>query len=159
MAKLLITSEGYALQDGNVTTPITTIVDGGKTLKLPTNSSNRQYFSIERLTKSAINGELELTYKPSVTITKTSDSAPRTIKPLEDWLEGEDKATYLALKQKAQEARDEANTKAPMTELEKKRKAVERAQKALEELEKSMAPAQAPVAPDQAPTESEKGAE
>lgn len=136
MAKLLITGEGYALQDGDVTTPITTIVDGGKTLKLPTNSSNRQYFSIERLITSAINGELELTYKPSVTITKTSDSAPRTIKPLEDWLEGEDKATYLALKQKAQEARDAANTKAPLTATEKAQRAYDKAKAALEALMK-----------------------
>ena len=131
---LVKNNEGVVfVEDNGVVKPIDKIVDGGKTYKLPENASNRQYFNIARFEKDAMDGRLELTYKPSVTI-GTREGTKRQVKPLEDWLEGDDRALYLELKAKAQKARDEANTKAPMTELEKAQRRMERAQKALEKL-------------------------
>lgn len=159
MAKIIYADGKYAIESNGVLTPITQIVDGGKTLKLPANDSNRQYFSIANFQKAAVGGELELTYKPSVSVTRNPGTEPRTIKPLEDWLNEEDKAAYLALKEKAQKARDEANTKPPMTELEKKQRAVDRAQAALAALlaNSQSTDAEIQVATDNA-TKAKKGA-
>lgn len=134
---LIKTKTGHAIENNGVVTPIDKIVDGGKTFKLPTNDANRQYFNIDRFEKNCDdNGRLELTYKPSVTI-GAREGTGRTVKPLEDWLSDEDRVLYLELKAKAQKARDEANTKAPMTKLEKAQRRMERAQKALEKLMES----------------------
>lgn len=100
-------------------------------LKLPENASNRKWFSINKVV--AAGGEIELTYKESKTLGPRTESAPR--KGLEEYLEGKDKETYLALVEKAKKAREEANKKAPMTELEKAQRAVERAQAKLAELQ------------------------
>lgn len=80
MAKVFVKSNpstptGYELVDGNVTTPIVKIVDDGKTLVLPVNSSNRKYWSIEKVK----NGEVELTYKETRTLGPKSN-APTTPK-------------------------------------------------------------------------------
>ena len=100
-------------------------------LKLPENASNRKWFSIKKV--DAAGGEIELTYKESKTIGPRAESAPR--KGLEEYLEGKDKEMYLALVEKAKKAREEANKKAPMTEYEKRVRAVERAQARLAELQ------------------------
>ena len=100
------------------------------TLILPENESNRKYFSSKKV--DAAGGKIELTYKESKTFGPRSESTTR--KGLEEYLEGDDKATYLALVEKAKAAREAANKKAPMTEYEKKLRAVERAQAALEAL-------------------------
>lgn len=100
-------------------------------LKLPENPSNRKWFSIKKV--EAAGGEIELTYKESKTLGPRTESAPR--KGLEEYLEGEDREMYLALVEKAKKAREEANKKAPMTEYEKRVRAVERAQAKLAELE------------------------
>lgn len=100
------------------------------TLVLPANEANRKYFNSKKV--EAAGGEIELTYKESRTIGHRTESTPR--KGLEEYLEGKDKETYLALVEKAKKAREEANKKAPMTEYEKAVKAVERAQARLDEL-------------------------
>lgn len=100
------------------------------TLVLPANEANRKYFNSKKV--EAAGGEIELTYKESRTISHRTESAPR--KGLEEYLEGKDKETYLALVEKAKKAREEANKKAPMTDYEKAVKAVERAQARLDEL-------------------------
>ena len=100
-------------------------------LKLPENSSNRKWFSIKKV--EAAGGEIELTYKESKTIGPRTESTPR--KGLEEYLEGKDKEMYLALVEKAKKAREEANKKAPMTDLEKAMRAVDRAQARLAELQ------------------------
>ena len=69
----------------------------------------------------------------SKTLGPRTESAPR--KGLEEYLEGEDKAMYLALVEKAKANREAANKKAPMTEYEKRVRAVERAQAKLAELQ------------------------
>lgn len=101
------------------------------TLVLPANESNRKYFNSKKV--DAAGGTIELTYKESKTLGPRTESTPR--KGLEEYLEGEDKETYLALVEKAKKAREEANKKAPMTEYEKRVRAVERAQARLAELQ------------------------
>ena len=100
------------------------------TLVLPANDSNRKYFNSKKV--EAAGGEIELTFKESKTLGPRTESAPR--KGLEEYLEGEDKATYLALVEKAKKAREEANKKAPMTDLEKAQRRAERAQAEVERL-------------------------
>ena len=100
------------------------------TLILPENESNRKYFSSKKV--DAAGGKIELTYKESKTYGPRSE--PTTRQGLEEYLEGDDKATYLALVEKAKAAREAANKKAPMTEYEKKLRAVQRAQAALDAL-------------------------
>lgn len=101
------------------------------TLVLPSNEANRKYFNSKKV--EAAGGEIELAYKESKTIGHRSESTPR--KGLEEYLEGEDKEMYLALVEKAKKAREEANKKAPMSDLEKAMRAVERAQAKLAELQ------------------------
>lgn len=101
------------------------------TLVLPANEANRKYFNSKKV--DAAGGEIELTYKESKTIGPRTESAPR--KGLEEYLEGKDKEMYLALVEKAKKAREEANKKAPMSDLEKAMRAVERAQAKLAELQ------------------------
>ena len=101
------------------------------TLVLPANEANRKYFNSKKV--EAAGGEIELTYKESKTIGPRTESAPR--KGLEEYLEGKDKEMYLALVEKAKKAREEANKKAPMSDLEKAMRAVERAQEKLAELQ------------------------
>ena len=101
------------------------------TLVLPTNEANRKYFNSKKV--EAAGGEIELAYKESKTIGHRSESTPR--KGLEEYLEGKDKEMYLALVEKAKKAREEANKKAPMSDLEKAMRAVERAQAKLAELQ------------------------
>ena len=101
------------------------------TLVLPANEANRKYFNSKKV--EAAGGEIELTYKESKTIGPRTESAPR--KGLEEYLEGKDKEMYLALVEKAKKAREEANKKAPMSDLEKAMRAVERAQAKLAELQ------------------------
>ena len=101
------------------------------TLVLPANEANRKYFNSKKV--DAAGGEIELTYKESKAIGPRTESTPR--KGLEEYLEGKDKEMYLALVEKAKKAREEANKKAPMSDLEKAMRAVERAQAKLAELQ------------------------
>ena len=130
--KNVSTKTGYELvviDDNNVET-VTAInengkgPDGPKYLKLPTNPANRQWLAISKVTGD----ELELTAHVTRTVTST-ERAPR--KPDEDFLEGEDRKLYLELKEKARKAREEANKKPALTELEKAQLAVKRAEEKL----------------------------
>lgn len=128
---------GYEIRivndDGIVETkPITEIVDDGKTLKLPENPSNRKYFSIKKVNEA--NGEIELTYKATVTLGTSTNST----KKLEDYLDESDRELYLALVEKAKKAKEEA-AKKPKTEVEKARARYERALAELKRLEEAEA--------------------
>lgn len=112
------------------TKPIETIVDDGKTLKLPENPSNRKYFNLAKV--EAADGIVELTYKETIKLGTREPGESK--KPLEDYLNDEDKALYLALVEKAKTARAEAHKKVPMTDIEKATAAVERARAKLEKL-------------------------
>ena len=127
------TSTGYSIQvtdeNGTTTTPINEIVDEGKTLKLPSNPSNRKYFSVKKVEDA--NGEIELTYKetihlsPKLEKSEKSDKSPAPKKDdLTDYLDDEDKKPYEDLIKKA--------TKRKEIALAKKR--LEQAQKELDDL-------------------------
>ena len=133
----ITSTTGYELRivndDGHMETkPITEIVDDGKTLKLPENPSNRKYFSIKKVNDA--NGEIELTYKATITIGTTGS----TSKKLEDYLDESDRELYIALVEKAKRAKEEA-AKKPKTEVEKARARYERALAELKRLEEAEA--------------------
>lgn len=95
------TPTGYELVDNGVTTPITKIVDDGKTLVLPSNSSNRKYWSIEKVNK----GEVELTYKETRTLEHKTNkvSTPKVNRMSDDakmYLSEEEYETFSKLLKK-----------------------------------------------------------
>ena len=122
MTKIITTNEsktGYAIQDGDVILNIDEIVDDGKTLKLPENSSNRRYYSIKKVQE----GKTELTYKASMSY------GPREPKKSwEEYLTDEEKSTIEFIKEACLQ-RMEAD-KPSVTELEL-RKLVEKRDKIL----------------------------
>jgi len=142
MTKIIKKDDKFALVVNDVTTPITEIVDDGKTLKLPANDVNRKYFSIARFEDKATNNELELSYKQTVKL--GTGSTRRNVKPLEDFLEGDEKTKYIELRDKAMAKRKEANKPTPMTAKEKALRALERAKAQLAELEALEAKAEKP---------------
>lgn len=93
MTKIITTEKsptGYAIQDGDHILMIDQIVDDGKTLKLPENSSNRKYYSIKRIQE----GKVELTRKESVTL------GPRDPKnKWEEYMTEEEKSTIQQIKE------------------------------------------------------------
>ena len=95
------------------------------------NDTNRRLVSIAMIEKSKAD-RFEINPKEHKEPRKL-DMTNR--KGLEEYLEGEDKEMYLALIEKAKKAREEANKKAPMSDLEKAMRAVERAQAKLAELQ------------------------
>lgn len=134
MATKLIKGEnGFAIEVEGTLKPITQLVDEGKTLVLPENDVNRKYFSIKTFENHAVNGELELTYKAPVTIV----NKPTSRKPLEDFLEGKDKDTYLKLVAQAEEARKAASVKPKLTAVEKLQQSIARNQAKLDALIKA----------------------
>lgn len=82
-------------------------------LVLPENPSNRRYFTIGKI--EAAGGEIELTYKESNPSGPRGESGPR--KGLEEYLEGDDRETYLRLVEKAKANRD-AQKQKPKTKAE-----------------------------------------
>lgn len=104
------------------TKDIDTIVDDGKTLKLPENPSNRKYFNLAKV--EAANGDIELTYKETIKLGTRESGESK--KPLEDYLDEDDRELYLALVEKAKKNRAEANKRVPMTDLEKAKAKVAR---------------------------------
>lgn len=109
------TPTGYALKvvddnDNESILPITDVVKNDpKVLVLPTNPSNRKYF-----TKTKVgDGDLELSYKASITLGPRIGE-PSQRKSLVEYLTEEEKAIYDDLMAKAKARRDR-----PMTDLEK----------------------------------------
>lgn len=92
-------------------------------LKLPANSCNRVWTNCAKVDK-AENQCVDYGDEVKMPRTITGRSAAER-KPLEDYLNEEDRKTYLELVEKAKKAREEAK-KQPMSELEKAQRAVER---------------------------------
>lgn len=112
---------GYAIElyeDGVLTATlnIDEIVDGGKTLKLPTNPSNRKYFSIKKVEEAG--GQIELSYKETIKL-----GANTNRKALKDYLTAEEQAIIEELMGKARERQEAAReaAKKPMSKEEKLR--------------------------------------
>ena len=114
------------------TKDIETIVDDGKTLKLPENPSNRKYFNLAKV--EAADGIVELTYKESIKLGSRTDE-PKEKKPLEDYLEGDEREMYLALVEKAKKNRAEANKRVPLSPKEKLQREVARLQAKIAKME------------------------
>ena len=113
------------------TKPIDALVDDGKTLKLPENPSNRKYFNLAKV--EAADGIVELTYKETIKLGTREPGESK--KPLEDYLNDEDKALYLALVEKAKNNRAEAHKKVPVTEKEKLQAKIARLQAQVAKME------------------------
>ena len=114
------------------TKDIETIVDDGKTLKLPENPSNRKYFNLAKV--EAADGIVELTYKESIKLGSRTDE-PKEKKPLEDYLENGEREMYLALVEKAKKNRAEANKRVPLSPKEKLQREVARLQAKIAKME------------------------
>lgn len=93
-------------------------------LKLPTNSCNRVWTNCAKVDKAA-NQCVDYGDEVKVPRTITGRSATER-KPLEDYLDDDDRKLYLELVDKAKKAREEATKKKPLTELEKAQRAVEK---------------------------------
>ena len=103
-------------------------------LKLPANSCNRVWVSCTKVDKAA---NQCIDYGDEVKVPRTITGRSTTErKPLEDYLNEEDRKTYLELVEKAKKAREEATKKKPLTELEKARRNVEKWQARVEALSK-----------------------
>ena len=93
-------------------------------LKLPTNSCNRVWTNCAKVDKAP---DQCVDYGDEVKVPRTITGRSATErKPLEDYLNEDDRKTYLALVEKAKKAREEATKKKPLTELEKAQRAVEK---------------------------------
>lgn len=100
-----------------------------KSLELPENPANRKWLFFSKIGNKEV---IELEYRPTRVLGPRGETS--TKKPLEEYLEGEDKEMYLKLVEKARKAREEANKPKPMTELEKKLRAYEKAKAQYEAL-------------------------
>lgn len=95
-------------------------------LKLPANSCNRVWTNCARVDK-ALNQCVDYGDEVKVPRIVTGRSNVER-KPLEDYLDGDDRKLYLELVEKAKKAREEANKK-PLTKLEKAQREFEKWQK------------------------------
>lgn len=117
-AKIILVDEKFYLVDGEGNrSEELKYADGGKTVVLPENESNRKYYNVAKATET-INehGECVLTYKPTVTI----GSAPKK-DPCEwayKWLSEEKAAELKAIMDEARAAM-EASKPAKQTKAEK----------------------------------------
>lgn len=103
-------------------------------LKLPTNSCNRVWTNCAKVDKAP---NQCVDYGDTVKLPRTITGRSTTErKPLEDYLNEEDRKTYLALIEKAKAAKAEATKKVPLTELEKAQRAVAKWQAKVAQLSK-----------------------
>ena len=96
-------------------------------LKLPANSCNRVWTNCARVDK-AIDQCVDYGDEVKMPRVVTGRSNVER-KPLEDYLEGDDRKLYLEQVEKAKKAREEANKKKPLTKLEKAQREFEKWQK------------------------------
>ena len=131
--KVYKNSEQFFMDDNGVKTEL--IPNEDRYLKLPANSVNRLWVSCAKIEK-AVNQCID--YGTEVKIARVLGPREGTVerKALEDYLDDKDRKTYLALVEKAKKAREEANKKAPLTDLEKAQRAYERAKARVEALSK-----------------------
>lgn len=96
----------FYMEDNGNTTELVELVDNGKTLKLPENSSNRKYCSVEKALKG-----ITLDYKETKTFgprenTQSNESAPKKsnapkLSDLVEMLTEEERQVYRDLMNKA----------------------------------------------------------
>lgn len=131
--KVYLNNQTYFMEDGSAIIELTPNQD--RYLKLPANSVNRVWVSCAKVDKAP---NQCVDYGEDVKVARTlaprGESTPR--KGLEEYLNDEDKALYLALVEKAKANREAANKKAPMTEEEKLRARIARDEARLAALKK-----------------------
>lgn len=134
MSRIEKRENNYYLINGDTEKVVPTKVDaktGVVWLKLPENEEGRQWMSSNKFKDTNV---VELT--PHVDRVCTArNGEPKEKKPLEDYLNDEDKALYLALVEKAKKNRAEANKRVPMTEKEKLQAKVARLQAQIAKME------------------------
>ena len=93
------------------------LVDDGKTLALPKNASNRQWYNLAKAEEQSANGEkIQLLYRASKSFGPRGTSIPDA--KLIAYLSEEEQAEYKAIIDRARAAMDADKTK-PLSELEK----------------------------------------
>ena len=134
MTTITKTQNGYEMNENGTVTVLTDITKDGKSLILPENESGRRYMALSKLEK---NPAVELT-----AINRTFSGEPRqtgkknpTANDLLDYMDDNDRDTFLAILSKATEAYKAAHEKKPLTEKEKLQKKLEALQKKLAALE------------------------
>lgn len=135
--KVYLSNSKYFMDDNGNVVELTPNDD--RYLKLPANSVNRTWVSCVKVDKApgqCVDYGNEV--KVARTLTQRDESTPR--KGLEEYLEGEDKETYLKLVEKAKANREAANKKTPMTDLEKAQRRLERAQANLAKVQAQQTP-------------------
>lgn len=125
----------YYMEDNGTTTELVELVDNGKTLKLPENSSNRKYCSVEKALKG-----ITMDYKETKVFgprenTSTKESAPKKsdapkLNELVELLTEEEKEVYRDLMNKAA---DRLARKKKMERLEAMKAEMEKLEKELRE--------------------------
>ena len=131
--KVYKNGEQFFMEDNGKVTEI--VPNKDYFLHLPTNTCKREWVSCKKVDKAP---NQCVDYGTEVRIPRVLGPYNKTgeHKPLEDYLNEEDKALYLALIEKAKAAKAEANKKQPMTELEKARAMVEKWQARVNTLSK-----------------------
>lgn len=142
VAKIIKLEDGYHVVDNDGTEgPVCKLVDeGGKTIALTKNNSNRKWFNKAKAdAEIAEKGYCGLTYKGSRTIGPVgSRSTAMPNAKLIAYLSEEEQAEYKAIIDRAIAARD-ADKKKPMTEKEKLQAKIAKAKAALAALEEQAA--------------------
>lgn len=125
----------FYMEDNGNTTELVELVDNGKTLKLPENSSNRRYCSIEKALKG-----ITLDYKETKTFgprenTQSNESAPKKsnapkLSDLVEMLTEEERQVYRDLMNKAA---DRLSRKKKMERLEAMRIEMEELEREINE--------------------------
>ena len=138
LAKIVKLEDGYHVEDmdGNISDVCKLVDEGGKTIALPKNPSNRKWFNKAKADDAiAANGYCPLTYKASKTLGPVgSRSTAMPNAKLISYLSEEEQAEYKAIIDRAIAARD-ADKKKPMTEKEKLEAKIAKAKAALAALE------------------------
>lgn len=125
--KVFTNNSKFFMEDNGVTTEL--IPNEDRYLKLPQNNCNRVWVSCRKVENAG--GCID--YGNEVKQPRVLGPQEHTArKPIYEYLEGEDRETFLALLEKATAARKEATKKQPLTELEKAKRAYEKYQAAYE---------------------------
>lgn len=121
--KVYKTNDAFFMEDANNVVELTPNAD--YYLKLPANTCNRVWVSCTKVDKAP--GQC-IDYGTETKVARVLGPRESNVerKPLEDYLNEEDRKTYLALLEKARAAKAAANKKQPMTELEKAQRTLDK---------------------------------
>ena len=126
---------GYEIVDNGKIISIDSTYPGEPlSLVLPANSANRHYFNKKKVDNAG--GKIEVSYKETKHFGPRGSSNRQPSKPLEYYLEGDEREAYVKLVEKAKKIKQETTKLVPLTVLEKAQRNAERAKEKLEKLMK-----------------------